>query len=57
MLTVVWAPTLAAVSVVLGRASDTEVVSGALKCLMRAAFVAAYHGMDEVRCGIKKLEI
>lgn len=51
MLTVVWAPTLAAVSVVLGRASDTEVVSGALKCLMRAAFVAAYHRMDEVGLG------
>jgi hypothetical protein len=48
MLTVVWAPTLAAVSVVLGRASDQAVVGGALSCLMRAASVAAYHGMDEV---------
>ena len=48
MLTVLWAPMLAAVSVVLGRAADAGIVAGALSCLMRAASVAAYHRMDEV---------
>ena len=49
MFTLMWGPTVAAVSVVLDHADNPVIVSTALTGLMHAARIAAYHHVDEVR--------
>ena len=51
MFMLVWGPTVAAVSVVLDHADNPVIVSTALEGLMHAARIAAYHHIDEARCG------
>ena len=49
MFTLMWGPTVAAVSVVLDHADNPVIVATALTGLMHAARIAAYHHVDEVR--------
>lgn len=49
MFSLIWGPTLAAVSVVLDHSSDPLVVRQALEGLKLVAKMAAYHQVDQVR--------
>jgi hypothetical protein len=48
MFSLMWGPTVAAVSVVLDHAEDVIVVRQALETLQLAAKIAAFHHVDEV---------
>lgn len=50
MFSLMWGPTVAAVSVVLDHAEDMPTVRQALDGLLQAAKLGAYHHVDEVRC-------
>lgn len=49
MFSLMWGPTVAAVSVVLDHAEDMATVRQALDGLLQAAKLGAYHHVDEVR--------
>ena len=49
MFSLMWGPTVAAVSVVLDHAEDMPTVRQALDGLLQAAKLGAYHHVDEVR--------
>ena len=49
MFSLMWGPTVAAVSVVLDHAEDMTTVRQALDGLLQAAKLGAYHHVDEVR--------
>ncbi len=48
MFSLMWGPTVAAVSVVLDHAEDLATVRQALDGLLQAAKLGAYHHVDEV---------
>lgn len=48
MFSLIWGPTVAAVSVVLDHADDMPTVRQALDGLLQAAKLGAYHHVDEV---------
>lgn len=50
MFSLMWGPTVAAVSVVLDHAEDMATVRQALDGLLQAAKLGAYHHVDEVGC-------
>jgi hypothetical protein len=49
MFSLIWGPTLAAVSVILDNASEVSVVRRALDALLLAAKMAAYHQVGQGR--------
>jgi len=48
MFSLMWGPTVAAVSIVLDHAEDMSTVRQALEGLLQAAKLGAYHHVDEV---------
>ena len=48
MFSLMWGPTVAAVSIVLDHAEDVSTVRQALEGLLQAAKLGAYHHVDEV---------
>ncbi|GAB4821173.1 hypothetical protein N2152v2_008219 [Parachlorella kessleri] len=48
MFSLIWGPTLAAVSVILDNSNESSVIHRALDALLLAARMAAYHQVDEV---------
>lgn len=48
MFSLMWGPTVAAVSVVLDHADDLSIVQQALDGLLQAAKLGTYHHVDEV---------
>lgn len=52
MFSLMWGPTVAAVSVVLDHADDLSIVQQALEGLLQAAKLATYHHVDEVSTSI-----
>ena len=54
MFSLMWGPTVAAVSIVLDHAEDMSTVRQALEGLLQAAKLGAYHHVDEVLFSIPK---